>query len=194
MHAFNLTKKWNSIVAPLSLSILSLALSGCGNGSSPLKVDTSTGSTTGSRIIFNGIVAPTVGFYTVLADGTGAKHITTGTKGEVSPSISPDSKRIVFAGTSSPAGFYLANIDGSNATAWPATTAFASAFTPVYGPSGSRVVLVGDRNLFTAPDNGLSTTRVTNFPTGDINRSVDIISLGYTDPWPGFVEIGRAHV
>ena len=58
----------------------------------------------------------------------------------------------------------------SNATAWPATTAFARAFTPVYGPSGSRVVLVGDRNLFTAPDTGLSTTRVTNFPTGDINN------------------------
>ena len=166
MLSINSRKRWVVLTAPLAIAVLSSGLSGCGNGSStPVKVI--IGSNTGTRIVFNNITGSNLGLYTMSPDGTGSKRITDGTKLERSPSISPDGKRIVFAATS-PSSFFISNVDGSSQVAWTAPSSYSQSFTPSYGFSGTRVVFVGDANLFTADEYGNGVTRVTSFTTGDI--------------------------
>ena len=157
---------WKFSAAPLAIAALAITLAGCGGGTKSTSVITDPTST---RVYFNAVTSPGPGFYSMASDGTGGKKLTDGSKSENSLTVSPDGKRLVYATGVTTALPYYSNSDGSSATPWAASTLFAKASEPSYAPGGTKVVFVGDANLFTASQDGSVPARITNFGTGNIN-------------------------
>ena len=176
---------WKFAVAPITIATLAIALVGCGGGS---KSTILPGNSATTRVFFNAVVAPGPGFYSMSPDGTGGKKLTDGTKSENSLTVSTDGKRLVYA-TRDAAGLpYFSNSDGTSASVWPVSTLFAKASEPSYAPNGSKVVFIGDKNLFTASQDGALATRLTNFPNGELNTpsySPDSKKILFTRVDPG---------
>ncbi len=157
---------WKFSAVPLAIAALAITLAGCGGGMKSTSIISNPAST---RVYFNAVTAPGPGFYSIASDGTGGKKLSDGSKSEKSLTVSPDSKRLVYATGVTTELLYYSNSDESSATAWAVSALFTRASEPSYALGGTKVVFVEDANLFTASQDGSVLARITNFGTGNIN-------------------------
>ena len=86
--------------------------------------------------------------YTMKADGSRVKQLTTAIGAKYSPAFSPDGRRIAFAMTDTASGslwLYVVNADGTGLT--QLTSGFEHDFDPSWSPDGSQIVFTSDHML-----------------------------------------------
>jgi Tol biopolymer transport system component len=119
--------------------------------------------------------------YLMNADGSGPTRLTYSLSRDLTPSVSPDGTKIVFAsdrhlnnglgGTvySNAFEIYVMNIDGTNVQRLTNNT--SDDVEPTWSPDGTQIAFVahrdGDPEIFRMNADGTGQTRVTNNPVGD---------------------------
>src|SRR5262245_9907777 len=100
------------------------------------------------HIVFARSVGDNVDLYSVLADGTGLRRLTSAAEADFEPTVSPDGSEIAFVSyrdfKTADADLWLMNANGGNQRRL--TDDVTSESTPAWSPDGTRIAFVSDRN------------------------------------------------